>query len=134
SSLFLLSSFLLVGFVIIKSIIPNILPAAALPTTDSPGYILEFNPKEDDDEDPEEDPADYPTDIDDDEEEEPSGDEADNKDEDEDKEEEEEEHLARISIPAQAPVPFLSKEEVEKFLTIPTPPPSLLTPLSSPLP
>ncbi|GJV15706.1 putative reverse transcriptase domain-containing protein [Tanacetum coccineum] len=73
------------GFVIIKSIIPNILPAAALPTTDSPGYILEFNPKEDDDEDPEEDPTDYPTDRDDDEEEEePFGDEADDEDEDED--------------------------------------------------
>ncbi|GJV83252.1 hypothetical protein Tco_1523150 [Tanacetum coccineum] len=80
-------------------------------------------------------------------EEEPSGDEADDEDEDED--DEEEEHLAlansvsppsvhrttaRISIPAQAPVPFLSEEEVERFLDIPTPPPSPLTPLSSPLP
>ncbi|GJX63753.1 hypothetical protein Tco_0296653 [Tanacetum coccineum] len=106
------------------------------------------DPEEDDDEDPKEDPADYPTDRDDDdEEEEPSRDEADDEDEDED-DEEEEEHpaptdsvppppvhrtTARISIPTQAPVPFLSKEEVERFLAIPTPPPSPLTPLSSPL-
>nr|GEX14141.1 hypothetical protein [Tanacetum cinerariifolium] len=42
------------------------LPIAATPTTDSPGYIPEFDPKgdlkEDEDEDPEEDPADYPVD------------------------------------------------------------------------
>nr|GFD51007.1 hypothetical protein [Tanacetum cinerariifolium] len=46
------------------------LPAAASPTTDLPGYILESDPDEDpeddDDEDPEEDPADYPADHDDD--------------------------------------------------------------------
>ncbi|GJR65889.1 hypothetical protein Tco_0011954, partial [Tanacetum coccineum] len=132
------------------------LPAAVSPTADSPGYIpksdLEEDPEEDDDEDPEEDPADYPTNRDDDdeeeEEEEPSGDEADDEEEDED-DENEEEHPAsadsvppppvhrttvRISIPAQALVPFLSEEEVERFLTIPTLPPSPLTPLSSPLP
>nr|GFA59015.1 hypothetical protein [Tanacetum cinerariifolium] len=44
------------------------LPAAASPTIESPGYILESNldedPEEDDDEDPEEDPADYPADDD----------------------------------------------------------------------
>nr|GEY02595.1 hypothetical protein [Tanacetum cinerariifolium] len=42
------------------------LPVAATPTADSPGYILEFDPKgdpeEDDEEDPEEDPVDYPAD------------------------------------------------------------------------
>ncbi|GKF18707.1 hypothetical protein Tco_0063625, partial [Tanacetum coccineum] len=42
------------------------LPVAALPTTDSPGYIPESDseedPEEDDDEGPEEDPADYPAD------------------------------------------------------------------------
>ncbi|GKG34428.1 hypothetical protein Tco_0437124, partial [Tanacetum coccineum] len=127
------------------------LPAAASPTTDSPGYILksdsEEDLEEDDNEDPEEDPDDYPTDRDD--KEEPSREEADDEDEDEDDEEEEEEHpaladsvppppvhrtTARIFIPAQAPIPFLFKEEVERFLAIPTPPPSLLTPLSSPLP
>ncbi|GJR17030.1 hypothetical protein Tco_0965557 [Tanacetum coccineum] len=66
------------------------LPAAALPTADSPGYVpesdLEEEPEEDD-EDPEEDPADYPADRDDDDD--------DDNDEDEDEdEEEEEEHPA----------------------------------------
>ncbi|GKG01352.1 hypothetical protein Tco_0306057, partial [Tanacetum coccineum] len=42
---------------------------------------------------------------------------------------------ARMSIRAQAPIPFLSEAEVDRLLTIPTPPPSsLLTLLSSPLP
>nr|GEW18056.1 putative reverse transcriptase domain-containing protein [Tanacetum cinerariifolium] len=98
---------------------------------------LEFMPLEDDedDEDPEEDPVDYATDRDDDDEEEedPSRDDADDEEEDEDKddEEEEEEHpaladsippplvhrtTARISIPAQAPVPFLS--EGESYLSL----------------
>ncbi|GJU14515.1 hypothetical protein Tco_1142481 [Tanacetum coccineum] len=128
------------------------LPAAVSHTANSPGYIPESDSEEaseeDDDEDPEEDPSDYPTDRDDDDEEEPSKDEADDEDEDKDDDEEEEEHpalvdsvpppvhhtTARISISAQAPIPFLSEEEVERFLAIPTPPPSLLTPLSSPLP
>ncbi|GJZ08876.1 hypothetical protein Tco_0543159 [Tanacetum coccineum] len=81
--------------------------------------------------------------------EEPSVDVADDEYEEKDDEEDEEEHpaladsippppvhrtTARISIPAQAPVPFLFEEEVERFLAIPTPPPSPLTPLSSPLP
>ncbi|GKF46115.1 hypothetical protein Tco_0135917, partial [Tanacetum coccineum] len=126
------------------------LPAAVSPTADSPGYIPESDPEEDpeeeDDEDPEEDPADYPTDRDDDEEEEESfRDDADDKEEDE----EEEEHpapansippplvystTARMSIPAQAPIPFLSEADVERLLALPTLPPSTLTPLSSPLP
>ncbi|GKB69882.1 putative reverse transcriptase domain-containing protein [Tanacetum coccineum] len=42
------------------------LPAAASPTTDSPGYVhesdLEEDPEEEDDEDPEEDPVNYPAD------------------------------------------------------------------------
>ncbi|GJV66627.1 putative reverse transcriptase domain-containing protein [Tanacetum coccineum] len=45
--------------------------------------------------------------------------------------EEDDDDLRRDPI---APVPFLSKEEVDIFLAIPTPPPSPLTPLSSPLP
>ncbi|GKG09203.1 hypothetical protein Tco_0337949, partial [Tanacetum coccineum] len=59
------------------------LPAAASPTADSPGYVLESNPEEEpeavDDEDPKEDPADYPANRDDDdkEEEEPLGDDTD---------------------------------------------------------
>ncbi|GJV80260.1 hypothetical protein Tco_1516130 [Tanacetum coccineum] len=97
----------------------QLLLAAVLPIADSPRYILESDPEEDleedDDEDPEEDPTYYPTDKDDEEEEEPSGDEADD------------EGIG-------APVPLLSKEEVKRFLTIPTPPPSQLTLLSSPLP
>nr|GFC04559.1 hypothetical protein [Tanacetum cinerariifolium] len=44
----------------------QLLPVAATPTTDSPGYILEFDPngdpEEDEEEDPEEDPANYPAD------------------------------------------------------------------------
>ncbi|GJV96011.1 hypothetical protein Tco_1547588 [Tanacetum coccineum] len=133
------------------------LPTVVSPTTDSPGYITESDPEEDpkeeDDEDPEEDPADYPTDRDDDEEEESSRDDADDEEEDEGKdEEEEEEHLAstdsippppplpvyrttaRISIRAQIPTLLPSEAEVDRLLALPTPPPSPLTPLSSPLP
>nr|GFA51552.1 hypothetical protein [Tanacetum cinerariifolium] len=95
------------------------LPAAATPTTDSPGYIPESDPDEDpeddDDEDPEEDPTDYPADHDDKEEEEdPSKDDADEEDEeqDEDDDDEEEEHPASadsilpillIPLPAASP-------------------------------
>ncbi|GJT54415.1 hypothetical protein Tco_0989469 [Tanacetum coccineum] len=106
---------------------------------------------EEDDEDPEEDPADYPADRDDDdeEEEEPSGDDADDEDEDEDEdeEEEEEEHpapadsvppvhrmTARISIRDEPSISLPPREEVERLLALTTPPPSPLTPLSSPLP
>ncbi|GJX33248.1 hypothetical protein Tco_0243103 [Tanacetum coccineum] len=102
--------------------------ATASPIADSPGNVPESDPKEepeaDDDEDPEEDPADYPADRDDDdeEEEEPSGDDADDEDEDE-----EEEHLA----PADSVLPV---HQVEQLLALTTPPPSPLTPLSSPLP
>ncbi|GJS99382.1 hypothetical protein Tco_0820552 [Tanacetum coccineum] len=139
------------------------LPAAVSPTTDSSGYIPEFDPEEDpkkdDDEDLEEDPTDYPTDRDDDydEEEGPSEDEADDKEEEEDDEKEEEEHLAPVDSTVDA---FLavdnvpSAEEIELFeidesattppphptyhvasiLAIPTPPPSPLSPWSSLLP
>nr|GFB33459.1 hypothetical protein [Tanacetum cinerariifolium] len=112
--------------------IPYPLPAAASPTTDSPGYIPESDPDEDpeddDDEDPEEDPADYPTNHDDD---------------------EEEEHsasadsippppalrvTARISFRPQPPTLSFTKEDAERFLAIPIPPSSPLTPLSSLLP
>ncbi|GJS43211.1 putative reverse transcriptase domain-containing protein [Tanacetum coccineum] len=130
------------------------MPATVSPTADLPVYILESDSEEDDDEDPKENLVDYPTDRDDDDddnddEEEPSRDEANDEDKDEDEEEEEEEHPApadsippppvhhtttKISIPAQALVPFLSEEEVVRFLAIPTLPLSLLTPLSSPLP
>ncbi|GKE65917.1 hypothetical protein Tco_1520078 [Tanacetum coccineum] len=119
------------------------LPAADSPTHQSPGYIPESDPEEDleedDEEDPEEDPADYPADRGD--------------DDDDDDDAEEEEHLApadpayrvtdpylayrvtaRMSIRPQAPAPFLSEEVAERLLTLPTPPPSPLSPYSSPLP
>nr|GFA83008.1 hypothetical protein [Tanacetum cinerariifolium] len=107
------------------------LPAAASPTAESPRYIpesdLDEDSKEDDDEDPEEDPADYLADHDD----------------------EEEEHLAstdsipppptlrvtaRISFRPQPPTLSFTKEDAERFLAMPIPPPLPLTPLSSPLP
>nr|GFB74337.1 hypothetical protein [Tanacetum cinerariifolium] len=160
------------------------LPAAASPTTDSPGYIPESDPdkdpeddddkdpeedpadypadhdddeeeepsRDDDDEDPEEDPADYPADHDDDEEEEePSGDDADeeHEEQDEDDDDEKEEHsastdsippppalrvTARIFFKPQPPTLSFTKEDAERFLAMHIPPPSPLTPLSSPLP
>ncbi|GJT73185.1 hypothetical protein Tco_1032471 [Tanacetum coccineum] len=41
---------------------------------------------------------------------------------------------ARMSIRHQAPTPFLSEEVAERLLALPTPPPSPLSPYSSPLP
>ncbi|GJU77736.1 hypothetical protein Tco_1274806 [Tanacetum coccineum] len=105
-----------------------------------PEDLRRIQPEEDDEEDPEEDPADYP---------------ADRGDDDDDAEEEE--HLApadpaavaysadqdpylayrvtaRMSIRPQAPAPFLSEEVAERLLALPTPPPSPLSPYSSPLP
>ncbi|GJY64362.1 hypothetical protein Tco_0465822 [Tanacetum coccineum] len=127
------------------------LPAAISPTVDSPGYITESDPEEDleeDDKDLEEDPTDYPTNRDNyEEEEEPSRDDVDDEEEDED-EDEEEGHLAsadsvllptcrtttRMFILNQTPIPFPPAAEVDRFLTISTLPPSLLTSYSSPLP
>nr|GFB40990.1 hypothetical protein [Tanacetum cinerariifolium] len=132
------------------------LPAAATPTTDSPGYIPESNPdedpKDDDDKDPEEDLVDYPADHDnEEEEEEPSRDDADEEDEeqDEDDDDKEEEHLAsadsippppalrvtaRISFGPQPLTLSFTKEDAEGVLAMPIPPSSPLTRLSSPLP
>ncbi|GKE89090.1 hypothetical protein Tco_1566565 [Tanacetum coccineum] len=93
------------------------MPTADSPTHQSPGYIPESDPEEDDEEDPEEDPADYPTDRGD----------------DDDDAEEEEEHLAPAD-PTTAPAPFLSEEVAKRLLALPTPPPSPLSPYSSPLP
>ncbi|GJW23639.1 hypothetical protein Tco_0034261 [Tanacetum coccineum] len=125
------------------------LPAAVSPTADSPGYITNSDPKEDE-EDPEKDLADYPADgrDDDDDDDELSDDDEDDYDdvEKDEEEEEEEEHLAlvdsvppllvycttaRISIPTQAPATFLSEADVDRLLAIRTLPPSPLTPLSS---
>ncbi|GJX25071.1 hypothetical protein Tco_0231367 [Tanacetum coccineum] len=119
------------------------LPAAASPTADLLGYVLESDLEEEPDEDnkdPEEDPADYPANREDDD------DDDDDKDEDED-EEEEEEHpaladsippihrmTARITIRDEPSISLPPMEEVERLLTLTTPRPSPLTPLSSPLP
>ncbi|GJV69869.1 hypothetical protein Tco_1485378 [Tanacetum coccineum] len=111
----------------------------------------EEDPEEDDEQDPEEDPTDYPADRGDGgDDEEPSDD-----DDDDDDDAKEEEHLApadpaavaysadqdpayrvmaRMSIRPQAPAPFLSEEVAERLLALPTPPPSPLSPYSSPLP
>nr|GFC60786.1 hypothetical protein [Tanacetum cinerariifolium] len=94
-----------------------------------------------------EDPADYPADHDDEEEEEePSRDDAD-EEQDEDDDDEEEEHpasadsippppalrvTARISFRPQPPTMSFTKEDAERFLAMPIPPPSPLTLLSSP--
>nr|GEX65763.1 hypothetical protein [Tanacetum cinerariifolium] len=126
---------------------------AASPTAESPGYIPESDPdedpEEDDDEDPEEDLTDYLTDHDDEEEEEdPSGDDAD-EEQDEDDDDVEEEHptsadsippppalrvTARISFRPQPSTLSFTKEDAERFLAMPIPPPLPLTLLSSPLP
>ncbi|GKF13219.1 hypothetical protein Tco_0054681, partial [Tanacetum coccineum] len=104
------------------------MPAADSPTHQSPGYIPESNPEEDpeegDEEDPEEDPADYPADRGDDRDDEESSDD----DDDDDNDAEEEEHLA----PAD---PYLAYRITARILlALPTPPPSPLSPYSSPLP
>ncbi|GKF70868.1 hypothetical protein Tco_0203925, partial [Tanacetum coccineum] len=89
------------------------------PTTDSPRYIANSD-LEEDEEDPEEDPTDYPADRgDDDDDDDESSD--DDKDDDDVEEDEEQPALA-------------DSDKAERFLAIPTPQPSLLTPLSSPLP
>ncbi|GKF86078.1 hypothetical protein Tco_0253905, partial [Tanacetum coccineum] len=106
-------------------------PADSVP----PGYVPKSDPEEDD-KDPEEDPADYPADRDDD----------DDEDKDDD-EEEEDEHpapadsvppvhrmTAKISIRDEPSISLPPREEVERLLALTTPPPSPLTPLSSPLP
>ncbi|GKD79359.1 hypothetical protein Tco_1341980, partial [Tanacetum coccineum] len=96
------------------------LPAAALPTTKSPGYIPESDPEEDDDEDHKEDPADYHADRGDGRDDEESFDDNDDVKEDEEGEdEEEEEHLAPAD-PATVAFPVdqdPSDEETEPFET-----------------
>ncbi|GKA84780.1 hypothetical protein Tco_0806434 [Tanacetum coccineum] len=115
------------------------------------------DPEEDLEDASEDGPTDYPADGEDDDDDDSSGDDADDEDkeeaskEDEDEEEEEEEHLAHADSTAVAsPVvdlvpsaketePFDTDEsspeaEVDRLLAIPTPPPSPLTLLSSPLP
>nr|GEU55621.1 reverse transcriptase domain-containing protein [Tanacetum cinerariifolium] len=147
------------------------LPTAASPTTKSPSYIDESDPKDDPKDDPDEDPADYPADGGD------KGDDEDessNDDEDEDidieGDKEEDEYLAlalraidhaafveetepleidestatppphpaysvtaRMSIRPQTPISRPSDTKISRLTVIPTPPPSPLSSLSSPL-
>ncbi|GJY11157.1 hypothetical protein Tco_0379342 [Tanacetum coccineum] len=101
--------------------------------------------------DPEEDPTDYPADggDDDDDDDESSDDDKDDDDYvEDDEDEEEEEHpasadfvpppihrvTARMSIRDEPTTPFWSEVETARLLVIPSPPPSPLSPLSSPLP
>ncbi|GJU00775.1 hypothetical protein Tco_1111113, partial [Tanacetum coccineum] len=115
---------------------PDYIPGPEEPQSPPPlDFVPESDPEEEpeeDDEDPEEDPADYPADRDD--------------DDDEDEDEEEEEHpapadfvppvhrmTARISIRDEPSISLPPREEVERLLALTTPPPSPITPLSSPL-
>nr|GEU81735.1 hypothetical protein [Tanacetum cinerariifolium] len=121
------------------------LPTVVSPTTKSPGYVAESDPKEDPDEyeddESEDGPVDYPMDggdDGDDDDDDPSGDDVDYEDEGEE-DEGEEEHLASADIAVVVPTvePVSPPEgteqaEVERLLTMPTPPPSPLTWLSPP--
>nr|GEU69922.1 hypothetical protein [Tanacetum cinerariifolium] len=87
------------------------------------------------------DPADYLADGGDDDDDDSSDDDDDDDDDVETDEKEDEEHLAHsdstaVASPAinHAPIPFPYEEEVAILLALQTPPPSPLTPLSSPLP
>nr|GEX61185.1 putative reverse transcriptase domain-containing protein [Tanacetum cinerariifolium] len=102
------------------------LPTDASPTTLSPGYVADSDPKEDPEKDPEEDPANYPADgEDDDDKEEEEKIEASNEENDE-----EEEHLPST------PATYGSTTEalIAEYAAAPTPPspaPSPLSPWSS---
>ncbi|GKD55062.1 hypothetical protein Tco_1288449, partial [Tanacetum coccineum] len=137
------------------------LPAAALPTALSPGYVSDSDSDEDPEEDLEEDHADYPADRGDDDDEPFDDDDDDTNDEDEepfedeDDNEEEEEHLAMADssvVPVVDPVPSASdteafktdesaptprspqtKARIAKYASAPTPP-SPVSPWTSPLP
>ncbi|GKD13716.1 hypothetical protein Tco_1198123, partial [Tanacetum coccineum] len=134
------------------------LPANASPTALSPSYVADSDLDEDPEEDPKEDHADYPADGGDGEDEPSDNDDDDDDTDDENKEpfkdkdddEEEDEHLAPTdssAIPIVDPVPsagdaeaFETDEdaptpvEVKRLLALPIPPPSPLSPWSSPLP
>ncbi|GJU25904.1 hypothetical protein Tco_1164525 [Tanacetum coccineum] len=94
-------------------------------------------PVEDPKEDLEEDPIDYAANA--------NGDEDEEEESSEDDDDKEEEYLAPADstaiaspvvnhVPSATPIPFLSEAEVVRLLALPIPPPSPLTPLSSPLP
>nr|GEV23589.1 hypothetical protein [Tanacetum cinerariifolium] len=120
----------------------------------SPVYVPEFVPEpfdldEDPEDDPKENPADYPADEGD---EGNDEDKSSDDDEDDDNDIEETETFesdesvatppphpvyrvtARTSIRPQTPISFPSDTEIARLMAIPTPPPLLLSSLSSPLP
>ncbi|GKE78957.1 hypothetical protein Tco_1545077, partial [Tanacetum coccineum] len=135
------------------------LPPVVSPTAESPGYVVELDPKEDPeeykDDETEDGPVDYPMDggdDGDDDDGDSSGDDADDEDEDEEDEDkgdedEEEEHLAPadsavvvptvelVSPPKGTEPAFISfppEAKVERLLAMPTPPPSSPISLSPP--
>ncbi|GJR56699.1 hypothetical protein Tco_1407220 [Tanacetum coccineum] len=132
------------------------LPAAVSHTADSPGYIADSNldeDEEDHEEDPEEDPIDYPADAGDDDDDDDKSSDVDEDDDDDDDdveedEEEEEEHQLRPTLSHhlytvlllgclsenEPPTLFWSEAYISRLLAIPLPPPSPLSPWSSPLP
>nr|GFB18759.1 hypothetical protein [Tanacetum cinerariifolium]GFB18760.1 hypothetical protein [Tanacetum cinerariifolium] len=109
----------------------QLLPPVDSPTTESPGYVAELDPKYEDDEE-QDGPVDYPIGKGDDggdDDGDSSGDDAADEDEDMKEEEEDEEE---ISVRLQASVSFPSTVDVERLLALPTPPLSPLTSLSPP--
>ncbi|GJY62556.1 hypothetical protein Tco_0463213 [Tanacetum coccineum] len=111
--------------------------AAVSLTTDSPGYIANSDPEEDE-QDPEEDPTDYLANGGDDEDDDDESSDDDDDDDVKEDEDEEEEHpasadsvpqlvhrvTARMSIRQQPPTPFWSEIEIARLLDIPSPPSS----------
>ncbi|GJU18208.1 hypothetical protein Tco_1146174 [Tanacetum coccineum] len=132
------------------------LPADALPTALSPGYMADSNPDEDPNEDPEEDHVDYPADGGDDDDDESSDDDDDDDDtddedeepfEDEDDDEESPQtkvpfaqtrlRKARKTIRLEPPMSPSMKARIAEYAAAPTPPsppPYPLSPWSPPLP
>ncbi|GJZ70417.1 hypothetical protein Tco_0633967 [Tanacetum coccineum] len=113
------------------------MPAAALPTAESPDYVLESDtkedPEEDDDEDPEEDPIDYPADGGDDDDESSRDDEDDDDvDIEADDDNEEEEHpdpadSTTVALSAADQAPSANKTEpfkTDEFAATPPPHPA----------
>nr|GEW38083.1 hypothetical protein [Tanacetum cinerariifolium] len=114
------------------------LPPTVSPTAESLGYVDKSDPEEDpeeyEDDEIEDGLVDYPVDggdNGDDDDIDSSRYDADNEDEDEeDEEDKEDEHLAPADSDTSISLPL--EEEVERFLAMPTPPPSPLTSLSPP--
>nr|GEU45454.1 putative reverse transcriptase domain-containing protein [Tanacetum cinerariifolium] len=118
------------------------LPPVDSPTAESPGYAAESDteedPKEYEDDESEDGPIDYPMDGGDDRDDDDGDSSRDDADGEDEEDEEEEEHLASadaaVVVPTIEPA-FISlppEVEVERLLSMPTPPPSPLTSLSPP--